>query len=274
MKTYTFAGGAISPGFPLSENERGEKVLALGEYGRGSWFAHVPLNHNLDNRPEVVDNIVQDAFLYNARKNEKDFYILSKDTSQANGRCCLIRFLTVGESGQGDGYVNRISGFRSKELVSGHGRNNGVLTDNGTWSDSVWVVHEGELLRVQLAGCDKAFAVRVCNGEPTVEPWVERQPRQQPATEAPKVETKLVSGNGHVGRHGGNPHRAMRTLAGSHVTAEPVKIPIKEWTPGLNDMPEPKIELDAELAELVECGKRRVNDWNAKYHRQPAPAAT
>ena len=264
MKTFTFAGGTINPGFVISKDERDELVLPLGEYGRGSWLTNVPLNSNLDNCPEVDDNIVQDCFLLNIGGEEKDFFILSRDRSSQNGSC-LIRFLTVGENGKGNGYVSRIFGWRSKELVGGHGRNNGVIPTNGTWSDSVWVVHEGELLRVQLAGCDTAFAVRVKNGEPTVEPWVNREPRQQLAGPA-KTEPKQVSvsGNGK----GGNPHQ-WRTLKGAHVvTKSHVKVPITEWSPGINDAPEPKIDMDKELAE---AGKRRVTKFNATY-RQPVAA--
>ena len=255
LKTFTFAGGTVSPGFVLTDGER-NKSLALGEYGRRSWLTNVPLNNNPDNCPEVDNNIVQDCFLLNVG-GEKDFFILSRDRSSQNGSC-LIRFLTVGEGGKGNGYVNRISGWRSKELVDGHGRNNGVIPDNGTWTDSVWVVQEGELLKVQIAGCDTAFAVRVKNGEPTVEPWIEHAPRQQSAEPA-KTEPKpvSVSGNGK----GGNPHRTMRNLKGSHV------VPVVEWSPspeGVNDAPEPKINLDAELARI---GQDRVAKFNAKFQR-------
>ena len=268
MKTYTFAGGSVTPGFVLSENEGGEMLLALGEYGRGSWLTNIPLNSNPENRPEVSGNMVTDTFLLNVGGDQRPFFVMLRDRGQNNGSC-LIRFLTVGESGEGNGFVQRISGFRSRELVSGHGRNNGVLPDNGTWSDSVWVVHEGELIRVKLAGCDKVFAVCIKNGEPTVEPWVERQLKQQPV-EPVKTEPKsvTVANNGNSGK-GGNPHRAMRTLKGSHVVAPPVRIPIKEWTPGLNDMPEPKIELDKELAKL---GESRVAKFNSRYNRQPVVA--
>lgn len=263
MKTYTFAGGTISSGFILTDTEEHGKVLFLGEGGPGSWLTRVPLNNNLDNRPIVENNVVLDGFLLNVGQ-EKDFFVLAKDRSQANG-CHLVRFLTVGKGDKGNGYVNRITGWRSKELTSGHGRNHAVLS-NGTWSDSVWVLYEGELVQVQLAGGGPAFAVRVKNGMPTVEPWFERQPRQEKPKDKP---VELVSGNGNVGRHGGNPHR-MRTLTGSHVVAEPVRnIPIKEWIPGLNDSPEPKINLDQELAKL---GKNRVANFRAKYQRQSVTA--
>lgn len=245
-------------------------LLALGEYGRGSWLTNIPLNSNPENRPEVSGNMVTDTFLLNVGGDQRPFFVMLRDRGQNNGSC-LIRLLTVGESGEGNGFVQRISGFRSRELVSGHGRNNGIVSTNGTWSDSVWVVHEGELLRVQLAGCDKAFAVRVKNSEPTVEPWVNRESQQRPV-EPVKTEPKSVpvSGNSNGGRHGGNPHQTWRALKGSHVVAPSVRIPIKEWTPGLNDMPEPKIELDLDK-ELAKLGESRVAKFQARY-QHPATA--
>ncbi|MEK7527048.1 MAG: hypothetical protein AAB537_01365 [Patescibacteria group bacterium] len=263
MKTYTFAGGSVTPGFVLSENEGGEMLLALGEYGRGSWLTNIPLNSNPENRPEVSGNMVTDTFLLNVGGDQRPFFVMLRDRGQNNGSC-LIRLLTVGESGEGNGFVQRISGFRSRELVSGHGRNNGIVSTNGTWSDSVWVVHEGELLRVQLAGCDKAFAVRVKNSEPTVEPWVNRESQQRPVESKTEPKSVPVSGNSNGGRHGGNPHQTWRALKGSHVVS------VMEWNPGINDAPQPlpKIELDAEIAKL---GRDRVAK-KAKYHRQSVAA--
>lgn len=240
LKTYTFAGGTISPGFVLSKNEqngRDEQVLALGEYGRGSWLTNIPLNSNPENRPDVDNNVVMDTFLLNVG-GQRPFFVMLRDRGQ-NNNSCLIRFLTVGEDGKGNGYVNRISGFRSKPLVAGHGRNNGILPDNGTWSDEVWVVHERELLRVQLAGCgDTAYAVRVRDGEPTVEPWVDREPRQKP---------QPVSDNGGNGKH------QWRTLKGLHVA-----VPAKAWSPGVGEVKSGETELDAELEAmaLAAGGKR------------------
>ncbi len=234
MRTFTFAGGTISPGFVLSKNEqdgRNEQVLALGEYGRGSWLTNIPLNSNPENRPEVSDNMVADTFLLNVGGDQRPFFVMLRDRGQNNGSC-LIRLLTVGESGEGNGFVQRISGFRSKPLVGGHGRNNGVLPDNGTWSDEVWVVHERELLRVQLAGCNTAYDVRVRDGEPMVEPWVEREPQQKPVA---------VSGNGG----NGNGKRQWQTLKGSHTVA--VSSPTKVWSPGVGEQ---LAELDQELAEF------------------------
>lgn len=179
LKTYTFAGGTLAPGFVLTDTEEHGKVLFLGEAGPDSWFVRIPINKNTANQPVLENNIVHDAFLFNvAGGDDRPIFILSRDRSQGGG--VLIRFLTLGGDGQGNGDVRRFTGFRSKSLVGGHGRNSGITSTNGIWSDEVWVVYDGELLRVQLAGCDTAYAVRVRNGEPTVEPWVEREPRQEP----------------------------------------------------------------------------------------------
>ena len=270
MKTYTFASGTVSPGFVLADSKERGKILPLGEYGPGSFLLRIPLNNNLANQPEVNNNVVQDAFLLNVGNGDKPFFILSRDRSQQNG-CCLIRFLTTGSNAVGNGYVSRIIGWKSKELASGHGRVQPVTKPSSIWTDSVWVVHEGELVRVQLAGSQTAFAVCIKNGEPTVEPWVERQLKQQPV-EPVKTEPKSVpvSGNSNGGRHGGNPHQTWRALKGSHVVAPSVRIPIKEWTPGLNDMPEPKIELDLDK-ELAKLGESRVAKFQARY-QHPATA--
>ena len=250
LRTYTFAGGSISSGFILAEDERRGPTLTLGEYGPGSWAVWVPLNKNPENAPAVDNNIVLDAFLFRPQveDGQHPLSILSKDRNQM-GNSCLIRFLTVGESGKGNGCVDRITGFRSKRLVGGHGRNNGVFPNNGTWSDEVWVVNEGELLRVQLAGCDTAFAVRVHNGEPTVEPWVEREPRQKPVP---------------ASDNGGNGKRQWRTLKGSHVADQPSKV----WSPGVGEVQSQLTELDQELADM---GHTQVAKFNAKY-RQPVAA--
>ncbi|TSC67591.1 MAG: hypothetical protein CEO19_148 [Parcubacteria group bacterium Gr01-1014_73] len=267
MKTYTFASGTVSPGFVLTDDQERGKVLNLGEYAPGSFLRRIPLNNNPDNCPEVDGNVVSDAFLLNVGQ-EKDFFILSRDRSQGNnGYCCLVRFLTVGNGGKGHGYVNRIAGWRSKELADGHGRNNGLVPENGIWTDSIWVVHEGELVKVQLAGCQQAFAVRVRDGEPTVEPWVNREPRQRSKSKPEVKPVVAVAGNGK----GQNPHQ-WRKLQGAHVVTEippSVSIPIKKWTPGLNDSPEPKIDLDKEL--LAGLGKDRLAKWNARY-QQPVVA--
>lgn len=250
MKTYTFFGGSITPGLVLADTEEHGKVLFLGEAGPGSWFTWIPLNKNLQNQPVVTSNIVLDAFLFNAGGDQRPLFILSRDHNQWSNSC-LVRFLTVGESGKGNGYVSRIiTGWRSRELVGGHGRNNGILPDNGTWSDEVWVVHEGELLRVQLAGCDTAFAVRVRNGEPTVEPWVEREPRQKPVS---------------ASDNGGNGNRQWRTLKGSHVADQSAPA----WSPGVGEVQSQLTELDQELADM---GQSRVAKFNARYQRQPVAA--
>jgi len=237
MKTYTFASGSITPGFVLSKDERDELVLPLGEYGRGSWSTNVPLNSNPKNRPDVDNNMVLDTFLFNTGGDQRSLFIFSRDHNQRSNSC-LIRFRTECESGKGNGCVDRITGFRSKRLVGGHGRNNGVFPNNGTWSDEVWVVHEGELLRVQLAGCDTAFAVRVRNGEPTVEPCVDREPRQKPVT---------------VSDNGGNDKHQWRTLKGSHVADQPAPV----WSPGIGEVEPEKTELDAELEEMARATSGR-----------------
>jgi len=233
VKTYTFASGSVSRGFVLTEDEKRGPTLTLGEYGPGSWAVWIPLNRIPENAPVINGNVVQDAFLLNASQNDQPFFVLSKDKSQSNG-CCLIRFLTIGEGGKGNGYVDRITGFRSKRLAGGHGRNSGITPTNGTWSDEIWVVHERELVRVQLAGCETAFAVRVCNGEPTVEPWVEREPRQKPQSSD----------------NGGGKHQ-WRTLKGSHVAPEPA------WSPGIDAIEPEQTEFDAELEEMARATSGR-----------------
>ncbi|HEY4496355.1 MAG TPA: hypothetical protein VJC04_03305 [Candidatus Paceibacterota bacterium] len=256
MKTYTFAAGTFSPGFVLSKKDQ-EVYLGLGEYGPGSFLNRIPLNLNPANQPDTDGNIIKDAFLLNVSKSDKPFFILVKDNDNRQD-ARLIRFFTQGGTDKGNGFVQRISGWRSKELTGGHGRNSGL--DNGTWSDTVWVVAEGELLKVQLGGSETAFAVRVKNGEPTVQPWVNREAKPEVKEVQPaqiEIKPAPVASNGN-GR-GRNPHQ-WRTLAGSHV----VVIEPKPVQHGLNDEPEPKIDLDAEIARL---GKDRVAKFQAKYKR-------
>jgi len=240
MKTYTFFGGSISPGFILTEDEKRGPTLTLGEYGPGSWSVWIPLNKNPENAPAVANNIVLDAFLFRPQveDDQRPISILSRDRNQM-GNSYLIRFRTECESGKGNGFVRRVFGFRSKALVGGHGRNSGITPTNGTWSDEIWVAHEGELLMVQLAGCDMAFAVRIRNGEPTVEPWIEREPRQS---------RQDKPGNGGNGKH------QWRTLKGSHVDVQP-----SVWSPGIGEVEPEKTELDADLEEMARAtGGRRA----------------
>lgn len=174
MPAYTWHGSEVTKGISLTNGATG-KVVALGESGRGRKLTEVPLIGL-----ETTDRLEEAAVL---RLDEK--VIPARYSWESPSMKVIYGLTQVGE--HADEFLVRISteggytrrGCGSWEVWKGNptllAEGNGADGDAGRigdWSDGLWVLHEGDTLRVRQAGGGPSYALWVEDGIIKTERWI------------------------------------------------------------------------------------------------------
>ncbi len=178
MKTYSWQSGSVNDGLALMADERLGQIVLLGEAGRGRWFEKVGLDRR--NPALKVDGRVFDAHprkvVLPAKpeegKKEKTFYVLERPQQGCETKL-LVRINTyTGYLKESSGHFTVVKG-KPETLISGYGAE-GAAGRNGSWTDSLVIVTEGDVLKIHptrnLSGV-YTFAMWVEAGEVKTATW-------------------------------------------------------------------------------------------------------
>lgn len=174
MPCFTWQGGRLTEGLELTKGATGP-VVAFGEKGRGRSLLEVPVVGFEPGASLLVagvaklDEQVKPARYSWDKPETKVIYGLTQSATEEDA--FLVRICT------GRGYTRRGDG--TWEAWKGNptllGKGNGADGDAGgigSWDDGLWVLREGDVVRVRPSGGSPAYALLVQGDVLRTEPWI------------------------------------------------------------------------------------------------------